>query len=329
MQPSSPDALRFESEIVNQSAIANQPAIVNQDAVAHRVTLLSGPLPSLWNQGDLDVVRARHRRQNRVPKETLYGTARSLYAVSHPNRAFLESLTNSSEADSILKIVREGVGVDVSELSTALLLSSLPETYAHADIALLLTKTKELVKPDRVKGRLQMTGQIIQSILSGLTSPDGHGLFKAFVELGRRHESLDLRYSETSETHIHDINQVSLAYTLLTFSFTPLLAITRARQGNFSDDERLKWLRMWNVVGSLMGIEPGGLPDSLAAAENLLTAVKHSEPYGRTGKTGDVHADAITLMGALIKPKRWEAYTQWADPDLVAHLDFHPAAPKE
>ncbi|MCW2904190.1 MAG: hypothetical protein JWO67_6455, partial [Streptosporangiaceae bacterium] len=108
-----------------------------------------------------------------------------------------------------------------------------------------------------IKSRTKGTSETIQSVIVGLTDTDMEGLFIAFKDLGLRHRMLDRTHSHAGK---HLINQVSMAYTLLTFSFTPLVAMRRANEQAPAEDKTLSeenreiWLRMWNIVGSLMGI---------------------------------------------------------------------------
>lgn len=178
-----------------------------------------------------------------------------------------------------------------SNLTTVLLFSSMPETYAYSDIAQQLAATGRLTDKDRAGIRLGETDTIIQAIMTGLASGDGDGLHRAFL-LGVRHQGLSNVWSTRGKW----INQVSLAFTLLTFSYTPFEAMARGSLSVPDPDQRLAWLKMWNVVGSLLGIGPGGLPATVDEAEALTKLIRDSGQYIRT-------PEGQVLITALVELK--------------------------
>lgn len=160
-------------------------------------------------------------------------------------------------------------------LQKELFFSSLPETYAYSDIAQRLAKSGRLTTKDKVGHRLANTDGMIEALMTGLANGSGTGLHLAFL-LGARHE----RLSEASGDQL--INQVTPAFTLLTFSFTPFAAMNRGDLTGPTREEQQAWLEMWNVVGSLMGIGRDGLPATLEQATALDELIRVSDEYRRT-----------------------------------------------
>lgn len=205
------------------------------------------------------------------------------------NTAFLQTLVDatvlSAEAATAIQVtVAAGSALSDeaephkslwSDLQKALLFSSLPETYAYSDIAMRLVASGQLANLEKASKRLSDTGEMITALVDGMSDGSGTGLHAAFL-LGARHQ----RLSAIGEDRW--INQVSLAFTLLTFSFTPFAAMLRASVAVPTQSRQLSWLAMWNVVGSLMGIGGNGLPATLLEAEALDTLIRSSAEFRRT-----------------------------------------------
>jgi len=258
----------------------------------------------VWKTQD-ELKDARKRPQNTNPGDTLFGAALGIIHEDPPeflrNDAFLDQLVKDrrierSYAEECLERVKKGADEGIlNALNQPLFYSSLPETYAYEDIALLLGKTKKFI--DDTAGRLRRTDAVIHSVVKGLKTDGGTGMHEAFVKLGKRHQDVDARNGTEPGSDIRYINQVSLAYTLLTFSFSPFHALGREGQDKFSDDQKDAWLHMWNVVGSLMGIESGGCPDGQSDAQAMWKAVLESPPYEYTEEGHDLTKALIALAG--------------------------------
>jgi hypothetical protein len=272
--------------------------------------------------GELD--KARREGQREIG--TLYGAALHLQGVkSLTNAQFLEQLVlehkiDSSRANECLRIIGEyGSTLSPATLKDyrrVLLYSSLPETYAYLDIAALLTRTKQLSDSTTAPGRIQKTGRITQALIEGMAAPDKTGLLTALTDLGERHRKLGVAHRSAGEFPY--INQVGLAYTLLTFSYTPFVAIERGGRTIPKPAARTSWLHMWNIVGSLMGIEDGGLPATLGEAEQLLDLIRTSPGYGPSDAGTELMLALKTIVGAA----KEKGFTRYADAALLKLLAF-------
>jgi hypothetical protein len=264
----------------------------------------------VWNAHEL--IEARKRGMS---EDTLFGKFRRLGLGDVTNRTFLTDVGGVA-VDETLGLLTAGGAATPPSLAKALLFSSLPETFADSDIALLLKKTTKFTK----KGakRLATTDDQIKAILNGL-DPDGHGLYLAYVNLGVRHFDLSAAHGKIPGSDIPYINQVGLAYTLLTFSYTPFYAQLRAEHTAPDPGLQLKWLTMWNVLGELIGIEKGGLPVNLAEAASLLTDIRASVPYQYVppGQPGKELTESLIGLGYPV-----EMFWQWGGDDLMQHLGF-------
>lgn len=272
---------------------------------------------------------ARQRPQNKTRPYTLFADAYGLFTehAPVPNDAFLEALVLASRigpdtAKQILGEVQAGaqIPIDMHDIDTSLFYSSLPETFAYLDIATLLMRTGKWSNPQQAAQRLDETGKVIKSIVSGLTSADGTGLYSAFWELGMRHERLDKAWGTEPRSSIHYINQVSLAFTLLTFSLTPFQAMQRAGKAIPDETQRTAWLTMWNIIGSFTGIEAGGRPGTLDEANAMLAAILQSPPYVETPKDGDGHT--LTNLLVTLNKGKVDPFFLWGGDALMTHLGF-------
>jgi hypothetical protein len=276
--------------------------------------------PVAWrDQNDLNDARREGLREG----GTLYGYALPLKDEAElTNLNFLARLVdasqiNQSQADQHLRVIQEFARSVTQELlkeyNRVLFYASLPETYAYADIAELLVKTAQLSDPAKVGTRLRETGGITGSVISGMSGPDGHGLWIAFQELGLRHRKLAIAHARSGEFPF--INQVGLAYTLLTFSYTPFEAMKRGGREVPDPAVRESWLATWNIVGSLMGIEDHGLPTTLDEAARLLGLIRASAGYQRTEA-------GVRLLTTLtgIKPDKKASFAKYAGRELIELL---------
>jgi hypothetical protein len=205
-----------------------------------------------------------------------------------------------------------------------LLVRSLPQTYAYIDGAKLLVETRRLAEVGFVPERLEKTDQVMDSVRKGFAEgAGGFGLAIVHEALGDRHVTI----AETNPAppdHPY-INQVSLAYTLLTFSYTPLIGLKEVGEDVPEGDALLTWMGVWKIIGSAMGIEEGGLPDTFDEARHLWELIIASPGYGHSdegvkllqalkehvaaGQKADTPIDLIGQHGdaavlELLKPKK-------------------------
>jgi hypothetical protein len=242
------------------------------------------------------------------------------------NKDFLAQLIakdqlTESAADELQKTVAAGYPLDSDEhrqatlwknLQTALFFSSLPETYAYSDIAERLVKSGQLSTNLQTAGeRIKQTGKATTAIVQGMADGDGTGLHRAFL-LGARHTRLA---AVRGEAGLILINQASMAFTLLTFSVTPFAAIARAQVDAPSSEHQLSWLKMWNAIGSLMGIADDGLPSTIEQAQALDALFRESPQFKRT-------ADGEQLITVLVQlgQNRTAVFYGWAGAPVMELL---------
>jgi hypothetical protein len=167
---------------------------------------------------------------------------------------------------------------------------------------------------------VKATNDVVTAVWRGLAEGDGgYGLHDTFVELGLRHLHIAERNKDVPGTDIPYLNQVGLAYTLLTFSHTPFPPIVRARKTPTDEAVALAWLLMWNVVGSLMGIEAGGLPATLAEAGQLLRLIRESPGYAPVGDDSPRRLTEV-LIDEFGGVAMRDTFVTWSGRELMRHL---------
>lgn len=197
-------------------------------------------------------------------------------------------------------------------LQAALFFSSLPETYAYSDIAERLVKSGQLsTNLETASARIDQTGAYTTAMVEGMSDGDGTGLHRAFL-LGARHTRLSAVRGDAGRFLI---NQGSMAFTLLTFSATPFAAMNRVQVAPPTSEHQLSWLKMWNAIGSLMGIENDGLPPTMGEAQTLDALFRQSAQFKRT----DDGEQLVTVLVQLGKNKTAVFYA-WAGADVMELL---------
>ncbi len=238
------------------------------------------------------------------------------------NEDFLAKLVEAEELDAeqsveLQKTVSAGYPFDpVKEtndlmwggMQTALFYSSLPETYAYKDIAIRLAKSGQLIND--TGNRVRATGKLTTAMVLGMAGADGTGLHQAYC-LGGRH----MRLSAVKEDGLWLINQASMSFTLLTFSATPFAAMGRGEAKMPTAAHQLSWLKMWNVIGSLMGIEDGGLPETMEAAGALDKLFRASPQFFATAQGKQLISALVELVGSPIAK-----FNTWATVELMELL---------
>lgn len=172
------------------------------------------------------------------------------------------------------------------QVLSALLLASLPESYAGAKGAQLLLLTMRLASnPTR---RLIETAQMVIDVLSpsGLM-PGARGyrtarrvrLMHAGIRWLIMHDPDLVRTCDESEVRPHwcgewghPVNQEDMLGTLLAFSVIVLDALQRMGV-RLSPEQQEAYVHTWCVVGSLVGLREDLLPFDLAAGRDLMTRI--------------------------------------------------------
>ncbi|MBO2461935.1 oxygenase MpaB family protein [Actinomadura violacea] len=249
---------------------------------------------------------AEARRKPQITQGTLYGALKPVIDEAGgdepDNRTLLDalvkkgSLTNE-KAKRYLALISGFGAVDAKldgrTYQLLLLVRSLPETYAYIDGAKLLVRTRRLAEAEFVEERLSTTDDVMDRVRKGFAAgPDGLGLLVVYAALGDRHTTIAGDHPAEQE-HPY-INQVSLAYTLLTFSYTPLVGMQGVGEQVPEGDALLTWMGVWKIIGSAMGIEDDGLPDTFDEARRLWDLIVASPGYGRS-------VEGVKLLQALRK----------------------------
>ena len=104
---------------------------------------------------------------------------------------------------------------------------------------------------------IDATNNWIFSILDGLNALPEQGLNQASL-LGTLHQGVESNFLQNFQPRqCVGLEQVALAYTLLTFSYVPVES-ARHRGSELPDDQVQKALTMWNLIGSFLGVDTGG-----------------------------------------------------------------------
>jgi hypothetical protein len=161
--------------------------------------------------------------------------------------------------------------INIPDLLPCLLYASLPETYLDPDIAKVLVFTKQLVT--NTLNRIEMTNNWIMSILEDLSALQKYGLNQAYL-LGSTHQGVESNFLQHFEPkQCVGLHQVALAYTLLTFSYVPIES-ARRRGEDLPDKNVQDVLPMWNLIGSLLGVDPEGMPSTINEAKELIKLIR-------------------------------------------------------
>lgn len=205
------------------------------------------------------------------------------------------------------KIARaEEVFFDMSMLSCSLLFcASLPECYVVPNLAGVLHVAGQLEA--HCDYRVRSTAAMIFPVMmrGGLGSPEGSGIaqilkvrlihatIRHLILRGNPSEAVsdgsitvapldapcrnvyDTLYNNGWDVAAHGLpcNQEELAYTLLTFHYIFLRGLRQLGLGLAQMDEEA-YLHAWNVMGHVLGIEAGLMPETMAQAETSFDAIQ-------------------------------------------------------
>jgi hypothetical protein len=166
--------------------------------------------------------------------------------------------------------------------------SSLPQAYAAANGALVLTETGAMV--GRVHERIFETAQFLFDVLDiGGLEPKGRGIRAAqrvrLMHAGVRKLILASdRFPWDRPKLGAPINQEDLAGTLMTFSVVTFDAIHRLGV-EVTEEEGDDWMHLWAVIGHFLGVDPELVPTGIEDARALMDAIRERQwaesPQGR------------------------------------------------
>lgn len=182
------------------------------------------------------------------------------------------------------------------QVATCLFCSSLPQAYAAAKGARVITSTQAMTK--HTKQRIFETAQFLfDAVSEGAFGPNGRGA--RTVQKVRLMHATVRHYLRTRSDPPWDtaflgepLNQEDLAGTLMTFSIVVLDGLEKLGV-QVSLEEQLAWLHAWKVVGHFLGLEPELMPDGLDDAHELMEAIRD-----RQWRASD---DGKALMKPLIE----------------------------
>lgn len=203
------------------------------------------------------------------------------------------------------------------EVSTALFCSSLPQAYAAARGAHVLTQTSAMTQ--HIKQRIFETAQFIFDVLDmGGLSPNGRGIRAAqkirLMHAAIRHLLLTRATPWDGASLGLPINQEDLAGTLLTFSTVTLDGI-QALGVTVSDEEGEAWIHTWNIIGTFIGVEESLHANGVNDAHLLMDAIRERQ-WARSTDGRTLIRPLLELMQSFIPGKPLDG----APVALVRHL---------
>ncbi len=184
------------------------------------------------------------------------------------------------------------------QVAMGLFCSSLPQAYAAANGAHVITQTQGMTR--HVRQRIFETAQFLFDVMDvGALAPGGRGVRTAqkvrLMHASVRHLLLNRQSPKwDGAARGLPINQEDLAGTLMTFSVVTLDGL-RLLGVPYSEAEGDAWLHTWKVVGHLLGLHEELLPIDLIDGQELMEAIRdrqwRSSPDG-----GDLIKPLVEMM---------------------------------
>lgn len=166
------------------------------------------------------------------------------------------------------------------QVAMGLFCSSLPQSYAAARGAHVITQTQGLTK--HTKQRIFETAQFLFDVMDeGALSPKGRGI-RTIQKVRLMHATVRFMLLQRQDPKWDTarlgppINQEDLAGTLMTFSVITLDAL-RILGVPYSVEEAEAWLHTWKVIGTLLGIDAELLPRDLLDGQELMEAIRERQ----------------------------------------------------
>lgn len=163
------------------------------------------------------------------------------------------------------------------QVATCLFCSSLPQAYAAAKGARVISATQAMTK--HTKQRIFETAQFLfDAVSEGAFKPGGRGV--RTVQKVRLMHATVRHYLRTRATPAWDtpflgepINQEDMAGTLMTFSVVVLDGLEKLGV-QVSLAEQNAWLHAWKVIGHFLGVKPELNPNDLDDGHELMEAIR-------------------------------------------------------
>jgi hypothetical protein len=223
---------------------------------------------AIYKRGDVAAVRALidsvMKNDDALPKG-LPAETHEYFEQPLPGWADRQKIALAQEL-----FTREGWGV-----AAALFCSSLPQAYAAANGAVVLTQTQAMI--NRTQQRIFETAQFIFDVGDkGSMDAGGRGRLAALkvrlMHAGVRHLILARPGWDAAKLGL-PINQEDMAGTLMTFSVVVLDALERM-EVSYTPAEAQAWFHLWQVVGHLLGVRDELVPQDLDGAEQLMDRIR-------------------------------------------------------
>lgn len=166
------------------------------------------------------------------------------------------------------------------QLTFGLFCSSLPQAYAAANGALVLSHTGAMT--GRVRQRIFETAQFLFDVLDvGGLDPKGRGIRSAqrvrLMHAGVRRLILTSPKIGWDSSRLGaPINQEDLAGTLMTFSAITFDAMRRLGV-EATEEEGDDWMHLWAVIGHFLGVDRELVPASIADGRHLMDAIRERQ----------------------------------------------------
>ena len=304
-------------------------------------------LDQLGQQGDPvgDEVIARHaaERPDDHPRDIVRSVAQHLELPPEQRSPAISHYLHEHPAlpawadPGVIRDANEFFGLWGLEIGGALFLASLPEAYAAARGARVLTLTARLVtNPLR---RIDETAQLVFDVMQpgALEPPAGAGYLDArrvrLMHAAVRY--LILNDPDVARTNDPDappgswyvpggvpLNQEDMLGTLMTFTTAAFESLDRECVP-YSRAQAESYLHAWCIVGELLGIHPHLLPIGLDDAIALTTLIRQRQQ--RQNPDGELLTSA--LVGSLAESMHLHLFeslpasaTRWLIGDKVAAM---------
>jgi len=201
------------------------------------------------------------------------------------------------DADDVRRAQRFFVDFGVP-VSLSLFCASLPSAYASWRGVKVLHLTARLETD--VRRRIMETGQFLMDVMTpGGLEPAGQGV-RAIQRVRLVHATVRHLIEEVAASDPavwrpewgRPISQEELVGTLMSFSYVVAEPLPRLGLDVTADDAEA-YRACWNVVGTMLGVDEGLLPSSMAESADLVAAIRRRQ-YGSS-------PEGIELTGALVQ----------------------------